>query len=197
MTTGGTFTATYLDAATEPSFQTDVHLHAGPEALYTISGEVCLETPSGKMVGRAGGEALLIAGDRPMRLTSIGTEKRRSILGRPHRKAEGSPSTTYFIDSRVTAMNRKAIVFGIAVLAAIFAIPTVVLPAMRKHEAKACIERVFREHLETALRAMPAHGSNLPQSRAGFGGEPESNLPPPLPAWEASELCLREGKAKL
>jgi quercetin dioxygenase-like cupin family protein len=80
LTTGGIFTATYLDAATEPGFQTDVHQHAGPEALYTVSGEVCLETPSGKMVGRAGGEALLIAGDQPVRLTSIGTEKRRSIV---------------------------------------------------------------------------------------------------------------------
>ena len=35
-------------------------------------------------------------------------------------------------------MNRKAIVFGVAALAAIIAIPTMVLPAMRKHEAKAC-----------------------------------------------------------
>ena len=80
LTTGGTFTATYLEAATDPGFQTDVHQHAGPEALYTISGAVCLETPSGKLVGRAGGEPLLLAGDQPMRLTSVGTEKRRSIV---------------------------------------------------------------------------------------------------------------------
>jgi quercetin dioxygenase-like cupin family protein len=77
---GGTFTATYLNAATSPGFQTDVHQHGGPEAVYTISGEVCLETPQGKMVGRAGGEPLLIAGNQPMRLTSIGVEKRRSIV---------------------------------------------------------------------------------------------------------------------
>ena len=92
-------------------------------------------------------------------------------------------------------MNRKAIVFGVAALAAIIAIPTMVLPAMRKHEAKACIERVAREHSETATRAMPAQGSTPPQSKLGFGGGPESNLPAPLTAWEASELCLREGKA--
>jgi quercetin dioxygenase-like cupin family protein len=77
---GGTFTATYLDAETAPGFQTDVHQHGGPEALYTISGEVCLETPQGKMIGREGGDPLVIAGDQPMRLTSIGTEKRRSIV---------------------------------------------------------------------------------------------------------------------
>ena len=80
LTAGGIFTATYLDAETSPGFQTDVHQHGGPEALYTISGEVCLETPQGKMLGRAGGEPLLIAGNQPMRLTSIGTEKRRSIV---------------------------------------------------------------------------------------------------------------------
>lgn len=77
---GGNFTASYLQAATSPGFQTDVHQHAGPEALYTLSGEVCVEMPQGKLVGRAGGEPLLIAGSQPMRLTSIGTETRRSIV---------------------------------------------------------------------------------------------------------------------
>ena len=80
LNSGGSFTASYLQAVTSPGFQTDVHQHAGPEALYTLSGEVCLETPQGKMVGRAGGEPLLIAGGQPMRLTSIGTETRRSIV---------------------------------------------------------------------------------------------------------------------
>ena len=80
LTKGGHFTASYLDATTSPGFQTDVHQHGGPEALYTISGEVCLETPQGKMVGRAGGDPLLIAGNQPMRLTSIGVETRRSIV---------------------------------------------------------------------------------------------------------------------
>jgi quercetin dioxygenase-like cupin family protein len=76
----GNFTASYLQAATSPGFQTDVHQHAGPEALYTLSGEVCLETPQGKMVGRSGGEPLLLAGGQPMQLTSTGTETRRSIV---------------------------------------------------------------------------------------------------------------------
>jgi len=77
---GGNFTASYLQAATSPGFQTDVHQYAGPGALYTLSGEVCLETPQGKLVGRAGGEPLLIASGQPMQLTSIGTETRRSIV---------------------------------------------------------------------------------------------------------------------
>ena len=80
LTKGVHFIASYRDATTSPGFQTDVHQHGGPEALYTISGEVCLETPQGKMVGRAGGDPLLIAGNLPMRLTSIGVETRRSIV---------------------------------------------------------------------------------------------------------------------
>ena len=77
---GANMTATYLQAATSPGFQTDVHQLAGPEVLYLLSGEVCVETPQGKQIGRAGGEPLLIAGDQPMQLTSIGTETRRSIV---------------------------------------------------------------------------------------------------------------------
>ncbi len=77
---GPNMTASYLQAATSPGFQTDVHQHAGPEALYTLSGEVCVETPQGKQVGRGGGEPLLIGGSQPMQLTSIGTETRRSIV---------------------------------------------------------------------------------------------------------------------
>jgi len=73
-------TATYLQAATSPGFQTDVHQHAGPEALYTLSGEVCVETPQGKQVGHGGGEPLLIAGGQLMQLTSTSTETRRSIV---------------------------------------------------------------------------------------------------------------------
>ena len=73
-------TATYLQTATSPGFQTDIHQLAGPEALYILSGEVCVETPQGKQIGRAGGEPLLIAGGQPMQLTSTGTETRRSFV---------------------------------------------------------------------------------------------------------------------
>jgi hypothetical protein len=69
-----------MQAATSPGFQTDVHQHGGPEALFTLSGEVCVETPNGKLVGRAGGQPLLIDGDVPMQLTSIGGEVRRSLV---------------------------------------------------------------------------------------------------------------------
>jgi quercetin dioxygenase-like cupin family protein len=76
----GRYTASYMQAATSPGFQTDVHQHGGPEALLTLSGEVCVETPEGKLVGRAGGDPLLIKGGIPMQLTSVGREMRRSLV---------------------------------------------------------------------------------------------------------------------
>jgi hypothetical protein len=66
----GRYTASYMRAVTSPGFQTDVHQHGGPEALFTLSGEVCVETPGGKLVRSAEKEPLLINGDVPMQLTS-------------------------------------------------------------------------------------------------------------------------------
>ena len=77
---GARYTASYMRAETSPGFRTDVHQHPGPEAVFTLSGEVCVETPDGKFVGRVGGEPLLINRDIPMQLTSIGSEVRRSIV---------------------------------------------------------------------------------------------------------------------
>lgn len=82
------YTASYMHAATSPGFQTDVHQHGGPEALFTLSGEVCVETPDGKLVGRADGEPLLIKGDVPMQLTSIGSDVRRSLVLILHDEAQ-------------------------------------------------------------------------------------------------------------
>ena len=77
---GRRYAASYMQAATSPGFQTDVHQHGGPEALFTLSGEVCVETPEGKLIGRAGGAPLLINGEVPMRLTSVGSGTRSSLV---------------------------------------------------------------------------------------------------------------------
>jgi quercetin dioxygenase-like cupin family protein len=69
-----------MQATTPPGFRTDVHQHGGPEALFTLSGEVCVETRDGKLVGRAGEQPLVINGDVPMQLTSVGSEVRRSLV---------------------------------------------------------------------------------------------------------------------
>ena len=76
---GETYTAQYMVAVFTPGMTTPVHRHPGPEAWYTLSGEVCLETPNGKAVGRAGESTIIPAGP-PMKLTATGTEKRRSLV---------------------------------------------------------------------------------------------------------------------
>lgn len=76
---GEKYTAQYMVAVFTPGMTTPVHRHPGPEAWYTLSGEVCLETPNGKVVGRAGESTIVPAGP-PMKLTATGTEKRRSLV---------------------------------------------------------------------------------------------------------------------
>src|SRR5437870_8661501 len=76
---GVKYTAQYMVAVFTPGMTTPVHRHPGPEAWYTLSGEVCLETPNGKVVGRAGESTIVPAGP-PMKLTATGTEKRRSLV---------------------------------------------------------------------------------------------------------------------
>jgi hypothetical protein len=75
------YTAQYMEAIFPPGFNTPVHRHPGPEAWYTTAGEVCLETPEGKSVGRAGEKSgVIVRGGLPMRLTVTGTEQRRSLV---------------------------------------------------------------------------------------------------------------------
>lgn len=76
---GERYTARYMEAIFNPGMRTPVHRHPGPEAWYTTAGEVCLETPEGKVVGRAGESTIVPAGP-PMQLTATGTEQRRSLV---------------------------------------------------------------------------------------------------------------------
>ena len=52
--------------------------HPGPEAWYTMAGEMCVETPAGKMVGRTG-DTNIIPADTPVTILATGTEQRRSV----------------------------------------------------------------------------------------------------------------------
>ncbi|TMG83159.1 MAG: cupin domain-containing protein [Betaproteobacteria bacterium] len=89
MKPGEKYTAQYMVAVFTPGMTTPVHRHPGPEAWYTLSGEVCLETPNGKVVGRAGESTIVPAGP-PMKLTATGTEKRRSLVLILHETSEPS-----------------------------------------------------------------------------------------------------------
>ena len=72
ITARGNYSAQYMEATFTPGMTSATHDHSGPEAWYTIEGETCLETPAGKVIGRAGGEHVIVA-DGPMHLTATGT----------------------------------------------------------------------------------------------------------------------------
>jgi quercetin dioxygenase-like cupin family protein len=77
---GVAYSALYMEASMRPGMKSKVHNHSGAEVWYTLSGETCLETPNGSMVGRAGGAPVIVPGDTPMELTATGTSLRRSIV---------------------------------------------------------------------------------------------------------------------
>jgi quercetin dioxygenase-like cupin family protein len=69
-----------MEAIFTPGMTAPAHRHSGPEAWHTLAGETCLETPEGKMVGRAGGSHVIVPGGPPMHLTATGTETRRALV---------------------------------------------------------------------------------------------------------------------
>jgi quercetin dioxygenase-like cupin family protein len=74
------YAAQYMEAIFAPGMTAPSHRHSGPEAWYTLSGETCLETPEGKVIGRAGGAHVVVPGGPPMHLTATGTETRRALV---------------------------------------------------------------------------------------------------------------------
>ena len=86
------YTAQYMEAIFTPGMTAPAHVHSGPEAWYTLTGETCLETPDGIMVGRAGGEHVIVPGGPPMHLTATGTETRRALVLILHDSSQ--PATT-------------------------------------------------------------------------------------------------------
>lgn len=77
---GEAYAAQYMEAIFTPGMTAPAHRHAGPEIWYTESGETCLETPAGKVIGRAGGPPVIIPEGPPMHLTATGTEQRRALV---------------------------------------------------------------------------------------------------------------------
>jgi quercetin dioxygenase-like cupin family protein len=86
------YSAQYMEAIFTPGMTAPAHRHSGPEAWYTLSGETCLETPEGIMVGRAGGSHVIVPGGPPMHLTATGTETRRALVLILHDSTQ--PATT-------------------------------------------------------------------------------------------------------
>ena len=76
---GVSYTAAYIKRIMFPGAETGVHRHPGPEALYPLSGEECMETPEGKFIGVPEGKPVIVPADTPHQLTITGTAKRRSL----------------------------------------------------------------------------------------------------------------------
>lgn len=79
-TAGISYTAQFMEAVFQPGMKSSVHRHSGAEAWYTVSGETCLETPEGVMVGRAGGSHVIVPAGPPMELTATGADVRRALV---------------------------------------------------------------------------------------------------------------------
>jgi quercetin dioxygenase-like cupin family protein len=95
ITAGVQYSAQYMEAIFTPGMTSSVHRHGGAEAWYTVAGETCLETPSGKQIGRAGGPPVIVP-EGPMHLTATGTEQRRAIVLILHDASK--PATTVIND---------------------------------------------------------------------------------------------------
>jgi quercetin dioxygenase-like cupin family protein len=89
---GDAYSAQYMEAVFTPGMTAPAHRHGGPEIWYTESGETCLETPTGKVVGRAGGPPVIIPEGPPMYLTATGTAVRRALVLILH--SSSKPATT-------------------------------------------------------------------------------------------------------
>lgn len=74
------FAAVYMEGIFAPGMASEVHRHPGVEAWYTLAGEMCVETPEGKVIQRAGDPGVIVTGGLPMELIGTGTGVRRSLV---------------------------------------------------------------------------------------------------------------------
>lgn len=93
--TGIAYTAQFMEATLQPGMVSKTHLHSGIEAFYTLSGETCLETPSGTQFGKPGTD-IIVPESVPMELTAVGTETRRGLILVLH---DASKPPTTLVDS--------------------------------------------------------------------------------------------------
>ena len=85
------YTAQYRESIMLPGAVSRTHVHSGPEAFYTDTGETCLETTAGKQVSRKGHDVVLQEGE-PMELMATGAEIRSGLVLVLH--ASSKPHTT-------------------------------------------------------------------------------------------------------
>jgi quercetin dioxygenase-like cupin family protein len=94
---GEKYSARFMEADFKPGMTAPAHIHSDPEAWYAVGGETCLETSEGRMqISRPGGPPVIVPTGLSMRLTAIGTERRRSIVIILHQSSQ--PATTMVHD---------------------------------------------------------------------------------------------------
>lgn len=89
------YTAQYRESIMIPGAVSRTHVHSGPEAFYTDTGETCLETTSGKQVSRKGHDVIVPEGE-PMELMATGSQTRRGLVLVLH--SSSKPHTTVVAD---------------------------------------------------------------------------------------------------
>jgi len=102
---GEQYKAQYMEVVFKPGMTSSVHRHGGPEAWYTLTGETCLETPDGKLTGRAGGQHVIVPGGPPMHLTATGSELRRAVVLILHESSK--PATSLAQDWKPKGLCRN------------------------------------------------------------------------------------------
>lgn len=81
VTPGTQYSTQYMEAIFTPGMTAPAHIHSGPEAWFTSSGETCLETSDGReQIGRPGGPPVIVPAGLSMHLTATGTVQRRALV---------------------------------------------------------------------------------------------------------------------
>jgi len=81
VTAGQDYSTQYMEAVFTPGMTAPAHLHSGPEAWFTATGETCLETSDGRVqIGRPGGPPVIVPAGLTMHLTATGTVERRALV---------------------------------------------------------------------------------------------------------------------
>lgn len=99
------YTAQYRESIMIPGAVSRTHVHSGPEAFYTDTGETCVETTSGKQVSRPGHDVIVPEGE-PMELMATGSETRRGLVLVLHSSAK--PHTTVVTDWHSSGLCKSA-----------------------------------------------------------------------------------------
>jgi pimeloyl-ACP methyl ester carboxylesterase len=102
---GAPYMAQYMEAIFTPGMQAPVHFHHGSEAIVTLAGETCMETPTWVKVGRADTPPIVAPAQTAMHVSATGASTRRSLVLILHDAAHpaATPTTAWQPTGRCAA----------------------------------------------------------------------------------------------